>query len=130
MITLISWYLLKVLIVSGVLCGYYFLALKDKIFHKWNRFYLLSAVMLSIFLPLIRVNILDYFNGQGSVAKVIYTMTVQDEIVIELGKSSAYSTNFLLAAGYALVSIFFIATLLMTFIKIGRLRRNNQQTEV
>jgi outer membrane biosynthesis protein TonB len=86
--------------------------------------------MLSILLPLIRVNILDYFNGQGSVAKVIYTMTVQDEIVIELGKSSAYSTNFLLAAGYALVSIFFIATLLMTFIKIGRLRRNNQQTEV
>jgi outer membrane biosynthesis protein TonB len=86
--------------------------------------------MLSILLPLIRVNILGYFNGQGSVAKVIYTMTLQDEIVIEPGKSSIYSTNFLLAAGYILVSLFFIANLILTLIKIRRLRRNNQRTEV
>ncbi|MEO6819351.1 MAG: N-acetylmuramoyl-L-alanine amidase [Ginsengibacter sp.] len=130
MITLISWYFLKVLIVSGVLCGYYFLALKDKIFHKWNRFYLLFSVVLSIILPLIRVNIFDTSSGQGSVIKVLRTITVQDEIVIELGKNSAYSTNLFLVLGYALVSLFFIATFIFTLIKIRRLRERNEKTQV
>ena len=130
MITLISWYLLKVLIVSGVLCGYYFLVLKDKVFHKWNRFYLLSSVVLSILLPLISINILNVSGSQGSVIKVLQTITVQDEIVIELGKSSAYSTSLLVVLGYSLVTLFFIATLLFTLVKIGRLRRSNEETEV
>ena len=56
----ISWYILKVLIVSGILTGYYYLALKDKVFHRWNRFYLLLTVCLSLLLPLVSINI---FSG-------------------------------------------------------------------
>jgi hypothetical protein len=48
-------YLLKTFLVSGILYGYYHISLRDKRFHQWNRFYLLSAVVLSLTLPLIHI---------------------------------------------------------------------------
>ena len=49
------FYLLKVCIFSAVLFGYYFLALRDKTYHHYNRFYLLGSMAISIILPLIKV---------------------------------------------------------------------------
>ncbi|TDX01653.1 energy transducer TonB [Dinghuibacter silviterrae] len=48
-------YLLKMFLVSGVLYTYYHLVLRDNRFHAWNRFYLLSAVLLSLTLPLFHI---------------------------------------------------------------------------
>ena len=50
-------YLLKTFLVSGILYGYYHISLRDKRFHQWNRFYLLSAVVLSLTLPLIHITV-------------------------------------------------------------------------
>ncbi|PZU01643.1 MAG: hypothetical protein DI622_21590, partial [Chryseobacterium sp.] len=49
------FYILKVMICSGVLLGYYYLSLKDKTFHHYNRFYLLFSILISLLLPLIRL---------------------------------------------------------------------------
>jgi len=49
------FYFGKVTICSGVMFLYYQLSLKDKTFHHYNRFYLLSAMLISILLPLIKV---------------------------------------------------------------------------
>ncbi|WP_050020758.1 hypothetical protein [Chryseobacterium sp. P1-3] len=49
----------KVIVCSGVTFLYYQLSLKDKTFHHYNRFYLLSAMLISLLLPLIEV---DYFT--------------------------------------------------------------------
>lgn len=46
----------KIILSSGVMFLYYQLSLKDKTFHHYNRFYLLSAILISLLLPLIRVN--------------------------------------------------------------------------
>ncbi|KPH14596.1 M56 family metallopeptidase [Chryseobacterium sp. ERMR1:04] len=46
----------KVILSSGVMFLYYQLSLKDKTFHHYNRFYLLFAILISLLLPLIRVN--------------------------------------------------------------------------
>ncbi|MBB4805713.1 putative nucleic acid-binding Zn-ribbon protein [Chryseobacterium defluvii] len=46
----------KVIICSGVMFLYYRLSLKDKTFHHYNRFYLLSAILISLLLPLIKVD--------------------------------------------------------------------------
>ncbi|BAV05680.1 TonB-dependent outer membrane receptor, SusC/RagA subfamily, signature region [Filimonas lacunae] len=48
-------YLLKVIACSGLLLGYYWLALRNKQFHQYNRFYLLFSVIASISLPLIQM---------------------------------------------------------------------------
>jgi hypothetical protein len=44
-------YLLKCVISSGVLTVYYWFALRNKKFHGYNRFYLLSTLLLSLALP-------------------------------------------------------------------------------
>jgi len=51
----VLFYILKVIICSGVLLGYYYLSLKDKTFHHYNRFYLLFSILISLLLPLIRL---------------------------------------------------------------------------
>ena len=44
----ILYYLVQVIIASGILYGYYHLALRNKRFHRYNRFYLLAATVISI----------------------------------------------------------------------------------
>lgn len=46
----------KMILCSAVMFAYYLLFLKDKTFHHYNRFYLLSSVVVSLVLPLIKVS--------------------------------------------------------------------------
>jgi hypothetical protein len=48
-------YLLKMLICSALLYGYYRVALYNERFHQWNRFYLLAAMALSVLVPFIHI---------------------------------------------------------------------------
>lgn len=50
-------YFLKVIACSALLCGYYFLALRNSAFHQWNRFYLLLSVVLSLLIPLLQFTV-------------------------------------------------------------------------
>jgi hypothetical protein len=49
----IAAYLLKCTISSGILTIYYWLALRNKRFHYYNRFYLLAAIPISLIVPLL-----------------------------------------------------------------------------
>lgn len=55
----IAFYFGKTVLCSGVMLFYYQLFLKDKTFHHYNRFYLLFTVVVSIVLPLLKV---EYFT--------------------------------------------------------------------
>jgi N-acetylmuramoyl-L-alanine amidase len=55
-----AYYLLKVIICSGVLFLYYHITLRNKLFHQWNRFYLLIAVVISLVAPVIQLSIVNY----------------------------------------------------------------------
>jgi len=55
--TLLPW-LLKMMLCSALLYGYYLLALRNRVFHQWNRFYLLAIVPLSLLLPLVRIDVM------------------------------------------------------------------------
>jgi beta-lactamase regulating signal transducer with metallopeptidase domain len=57
------FYLVKVIICSGVMFIYYQIALKDKTFHYYNRFYLLLLVVVSLILPLLKI---EYFTIEFS----------------------------------------------------------------
>lgn len=48
-------YLLKVILVSGILTGYYWVCLRNKRFHHYNRFYLVGTLLLSWGLPLLNL---------------------------------------------------------------------------
>ena len=55
-------YILKSLILSGVLTAYYRIMLRDKKMHHFNRFYLLFAVAASLLLPFCNFDIGIYNN--------------------------------------------------------------------
>ena len=50
-----AYYLLKVMLCSGILYSYYLIALRNKRFHQYNRWYLLYAVFISFIIPVLKI---------------------------------------------------------------------------
>jgi hypothetical protein len=59
-------YLIRSVLVSGLLAGYYAIALRGRRMHGFNRFYLLSSVVLALVLPLMRIHWNPWPTGHGS----------------------------------------------------------------
>lgn len=107
-------YFAKMILCSGVLFLYYQLFLKDKTFHHYNRFYLVGVLLISLVLPLLKV---DYF-----------TIEVDSSMYVLLSKFQNFNTAntenhdyiYFQYAAYALglVSIFFLAKLGYGIVKI------------
>ncbi|MDR3712718.1 MAG: M56 family metallopeptidase [Puia sp.] len=53
-------YMAKSLLVSGILLGYYRLFLRDKPFHRFNRFFLLGILAASVLIPLVKMQGYNY----------------------------------------------------------------------
>ncbi|HXS54732.1 MAG TPA: M56/M15 family metallopeptidase, partial [Hanamia sp.] len=131
MITL-AWYILKVIICSGILCGYYFLALRNKVFHRWNRFYLLASVVLALAVPLMKISIFQNPDSErGTMIQMLQTISYGDEVVIEYSRSGFHINSENLAGlSYLLVSGIFLAVFLIAFYKISRLKKKYPQTKI
>src|SRR5882757_4687747 len=56
-------YALKSACISGVLCGYYWVFLRNRSFHRYNRIFLLSTAVLAVALPLIPLPRLFLWTG-------------------------------------------------------------------
>ena len=69
--TAFAFYLLKVIICSGVLFLYYHLALRNKLFHQWNRFYLLSAIVISLIAPVVQVTIMHHADEEAKAIQML-----------------------------------------------------------
>ena len=63
-------YGIQVIIVSGLLYSYYHFVLRNKKFHRYNRFYLLAAAMLSVLIPLLNIPV--YFNEAENESSIVY----------------------------------------------------------
>ncbi|MEO6540576.1 MAG: M56 family metallopeptidase, partial [Ferruginibacter sp.] len=111
------WYLLKVIICSGILFGYYWLFLRNKIFHQYNRFYMLTAMALSLLLPLLKISFWQMDAGQNQAIRVLQAVSVGDEymsnMVITSHKSN-WSFEQLYPLIYWLISLIFFVVMLRT----------------
>ncbi|MGG5207898.1 M56 family metallopeptidase [Chryseobacterium sp. MIQD13] len=113
----------KVIISSGVMFLYYQLSLKDKTFHHYNRFYLLSAMIISLLLPLIRVD--------------DFTIEVNSEMYMLLDKIQNFNTEKNIDNGHiyfriifsalGLVSLYFLGKLIFGVLKIRKLKKQFQK---
>ncbi len=130
MLTL-AWYLLKVIICSGILCGYYYIALRNKIFHRWNRFYLLASVILALAVPLMKINIFQKSGADGGVVKILQTINSGDEIIIEYGRHTGFhfSSENVAIALYLLVTAIFLSVFFVALNKISRLKKKYPETK-
>lgn len=108
----------KMILVSAVMSAYYLLFLRDKTFHHYNRFYLLGTMVLSLLLPLLKVEyftietdsrillLLNQFN-QNSSQEVENTFNFWDFGALILG----------------IVSFFLLAKLTLGLVKIHQLKK-------
>ncbi|WP_160137373.1 M56 family metallopeptidase [Chryseobacterium sp. c4a] len=97
----------KIILCSGVMFLYYQLSLKDKTFHHYNRFYLLSAILISLLLPLIKIE--------------DFTIEVSNEMYLLLGKIKNFNTEKNLDNGNLYFNIIFSALGLVSLYFLGKL---------
>ena len=55
----LSIYILKAIVVSGVFTAWYLVGLRGCRIHRYNRFFLLSSLLLSLFIPFLHFNLID-----------------------------------------------------------------------
>ena len=130
-----AYYLLKITICSAVLFGYYWFFLRNKVFHAYNRFYLLTILVLALTLPLFQINI---FQSQGQpktgVIKMLQIVTVGDEyvdnVIIHAPAASSFSFTQLLPVLYILISFFFLVSVILMLSRIYSLLKRFPQSSM
>ncbi|SFM99633.1 BlaR1 peptidase M56 [Chryseobacterium oleae] len=113
----------KVILSSGVMYLYYQLSLKDKTFHHYNRFYLLGAMVISLLLPLIRVD--------------DFTIEVNSNLYMLLDKIQNFNSEKNIDNGHiyfriifsalGLVSLYCLGKLIFGILKIQQLKKQFQK---
>jgi N-acetylmuramoyl-L-alanine amidase len=74
-------YFVKVCLCSAILFVFYWLVLRDKHFHAYNRFYLIAILALSIFMPLLKINITpSNTTTQPEAIKIFHSILESNEI--------------------------------------------------
>ncbi len=100
-------YLGKLMICSGVTFLYYQLSLKDRTFHHYNRFYLLSVMLVSLLLPLVRVE--------------DFTIEVSNDLYLLINRVQNFNTFKDTGHDYIYIKIVFSALGLVSFCLLGKL---------
>lgn len=106
-------YLLKSMIYAGIFFGYYSLFLKNTIYHAYNRYYLLAAMALSLYFPIVTITISPISKEQVAATPALkYLMygsaaPVQEVIIpweiVTMGSISALLLCYL---AYSVIRIF------------------------
>ena len=120
-------YILKTILISGIFLAYYWIALRDKKFHFYNRFYLLTASIMSLVIPLLKF---DWFIVEKP---VLYSSNEIVQFILPISnvnESIQYDwvDYSLVIAGIVAITLFSI--LLLNVIKIQLLKRKSDVTQM
>lgn len=113
-------YLFKVILCSAILMGYYYIALRNKLFHQWNRFYLLSTVFLSIIIPFFSFTI-SHTPGktERQLIEVLQVVSISDEYDDSIPvPESSFINKYKIAILYSIISFGLLIGLLLSLRKV------------
>lgn len=118
-------YLLKVIVCSGILYGYYWIALRNKVFHSWNRFYLLASIAVSILLPMMEPYVVQPVTTESKVIQALQVVAGADEYVTEIQETSSMSwdTGMLMNIAYTLIALMVMCWLFFGLARIYKMVR-------
>jgi hypothetical protein len=126
-------YGIQVIIISGLLYSYYHFVLRNKKFHRYNRFYLLGAALSSLLIPLLNIPV--YFTADQTGSSVVYnTLTVlsgnsQEEGVIVYatrpGNENWFTLTHILQLVYITIAIVVFMRIIFSLLKINRIIRRH-----
>ncbi|OQP54466.1 N-acetylmuramoyl-L-alanine amidase [Niastella populi] len=124
-------YLGKVTLCSGILLGYYWLFLRNKRFHRYNRFYLQATMLVSVVLPFLRIPVL--YKPQNAVNQAVYetievlTVNYGEEEGMGSGPGRVASLFTIENALYILYALGIVALLWMLVRSLIYIRRISKQ---
>ena len=106
------------ILVSAVMSAYYLLFLRDKTFHHYNRFYLLGTMVLSLLLPLLKV---EYFTIETD-SRILLLLNQFNQNSSQEVENTFNFWNFG-ALILGIVSFFLLAKLTLGLVKIHQLKK-------
>lgn len=116
-------YLAKVILISAILYAYYFIALRNNIYHRYNRFYLLSGVLLAILLPLVKLEYLIPAQNE-KVPAFLHRYVMLDNIVITpAATSDGWTASQFMTFFYLLIAAILLITFLLSVYHVVRLKQ-------
>lgn len=119
-------YLAKVILTSGVMFCYYRLFLKDRTFHHYNRFYLLAVLVISLLLPLLKV---DYFTVEVN-SGIYMLLNKLNNINESKNLSHDHFYYQFTALGFGVAALFFLSRLFYGILKIELLKRRYTREKI
>ena len=126
--TPLLYYLFKVVICSGIFFLYYHLLLRNKIFHQWNRFYLLITSVLSLIIPLLQFTLFHKAEEEGAVVKILKTVNSANTYFEGnyLSKGQNITVDQWILFVYFLISVSFLLTFIWSLVRIVFIIKNNR----
>jgi N-acetylmuramoyl-L-alanine amidase len=129
----VFYYLLKVVFCSTLLYAYYWLILRNKQFHQYNRFYLMGISVISWLVPFIKIEIVK--EQVIAAPKVLHFATAIAESNSSIEKevieqSAQFSWDNLILLIAIIVSVFFILRFLQSLLNIKKLIRQYPMKEL
>ncbi|OIR13170.1 BlaR1 peptidase M56 [mine drainage metagenome] len=117
-----AWYDLQVIICSAIMMSYYFIVLRNKKFHQYNRFYILAVFFLSFIIPLVKIQ-LDKMNADNTAVQFIYVLADYNASIDKAvaDKGFQLSWNMMAIICYVAVSAFFLFTFIVALLRIKKL---------
>jgi N-acetylmuramoyl-L-alanine amidase len=127
-------YLIKTVLISGALFGYYWIFLRNRIFHGFNRLFLLSIPVLSLSLPALQLHIPEWWK-QTKTGNPIHILTVgqgkfEEAFTIYPNQHTGLSWGILMVLASITVSMFLLIRFFKTVQYINRLRKNNPSLQL
>jgi hypothetical protein len=117
-------YLVKAIISSGILTGYYWLVLRNKKLHQYNRYYLLLTIACSLYLPLLHFR---WFTvNHTSYSPVAGLMTVVNPAPDDGLPAPSFDGWWVFLAGASLISLVLLGSLILKTTGIYRLKKKYQ----
>jgi hypothetical protein len=125
----IAYYFLQVILCSGMLMGYYWLVLRNRRFHQYNRFYLLAAALLSWIVPLIKISwSRPSLHSDAPPVMNILSVVADNNTQIEATltqKVFVWNWSFIAPGIYFAVAAVLFFAMLRAFVKLYRLMKDH-----
>ena len=119
-------YIIQMIVCSAVLYIYYFLFLRNKRLHAFNRIYLLTAVVLSFLLPFAKFDFVNNTETNGNVAQLVnmlYFMPAEQDILFVSGNRNIFSVPLIIGCISVLITLILLMRLMQNMHKIYQLKR-------
>jgi len=119
-------YILKAILVSGILLGYYWIGLRNTRFHYYNRFYLVGAVLLSLVIPLLDLQWFKFSTPESVSVQQAVQFIYQSEGVVS-GEQGLTWHQFL-GLSIAIISAVLLTLFALSIMKVYLIKSKGKVT--